>query len=286
MTTIASVPPSSLGRGGGTPALRFGAAVIALALVVATFGPWLQTHDPYGQDYTALAASPSADHWLGTDELGQDVYSRLLLGCRLSLVIGLSSAILALTIGGFLGLLAMALGRVADFAVFAAIDLVRAMPGILFALAMVVALEPGTTSVILALGIAFAPFFARIVRATYQREAARAYVAAARTFGSGRVRAAFHHILPNIVGALITQFIILVPRCIVFESVLSFLGLGVSPETPTWGRMIALGVAGIEEAPHAVFAPILALSLLTVGLSLLGDRMRRASDPLRRRISA
>jgi len=136
--------------------------------------------------------------------------------------------------------------------------------------------------VIIALGISFAPVFARVVRATYQREAAMAYLAAARTFGAGPVRAAFRHILPNIAGALITQLAIIAPRCIVAESVLSFLGLGVSPETPTWGRMIATGMMGIEEAPHAVLAPVLALSLLTLGLSLLGDTLRLAWDPMRR----
>lgn len=285
MTALAFAPLPHAG-GGATLRLRFGVAAVVLALAVAVFAPWLYTHDPYAQDYAAMAASPSAAHWLGTDELGQDVFSRILLGCRLSLMIGLSAAVVALLAGGALGLAAIALGGIVDYVVFAVIDLIRAMPGVLFALAMVVALEPGTTSVVLALGIAFAPVFARIVKATYQREVAMAYVAAARTFGAGRLRTAFRHILPNVAGALITQFAIIAPRCIVSESVLSFLGLGVSPETPTWGRMIATGAMALEEAPHAVLAPVVALSLLTLGLSLVGDSLRLAADPLRRGASA
>ncbi len=278
--TIEALPRSR--RGSGSLASRIGIAIVAVALAIALVGPWLYTHDPYDQDFAAMAAAPSPEHWFGTDELGQDVYSRLLLGCRLSLVIGVSAALVALLAGGALGLAAVAAGGFVEFATFALIDLVRAMPGILFALAMVVALEPGTFSVILALGISFAPIFARVVRATYERESAMPYVAAARTFGAGPIRAAFRHVLPNIAGALITQLAIIVPRCIVLESVLSFLGLGVSPETPTWGRMIATGITTIEEAPSAALVPVIALSLLTLGLSLLGDRVRLAFDPLRR----
>lgn len=282
MSALAIESPPRPRRGGGAISGRLGIGIVTVALVIALIGPWLYTHDPYDQDFAAMAAAPSLEHWFGTDELGQDVYSRLLLGCRLSLLIGISAALVSVLAGGALGLAAVSVGGAVEFTAFALIDLVRAMPGILFALAMVVALEPGTFSVVLALGISFAPIFARVVRATYERESAMPYVAAARTFGAGPLRAAFRHVLPNIAGALITQFAIIVPRCIVLESVLSFLGLGVSPETPTWGRMIASGITTIEEAPFAALAPVVALSLLTLGLSLIGDRVRLLFDPLRR----
>jgi peptide/nickel transport system permease protein len=267
-------------------AARLGAIFVALAVLVAVAGPLLYTHDPYGQDFMALSAPPSAEHLLGTDELGQDVYSRLLLGCRLSLTFGMLAAMVAFALGGVVGLIAIALGGLVEYLLFALVDLIRAMPGILFALAMVAALEPGTVSVIVALGVSFAPIFARIVAATYRREAVQGYVDAARCFGAGRLRTAFRHILPNLGGALITQFVIVLPRCIVSESVLSFLGLGVSPETPTWGRMIASGALNLEEAPHAVLAPVVALSLLTFGLAMVGDAARRAVDPLRKEVLA
>ncbi len=265
---------------------RIGVVLLVLAVLVAVAGPLLATHDPYGQDFDAMSAPPSAEHLLGTDQVGQDVYARLLLGCRLSLAFGMLAASVALVLGGVVGLVAIALGGVVEYLLFALVDLIRAMPGILFALAMVAALEPGTVSVIIALGVSFAPIFARIVAATYRREAVQGYVAAARCFGAGRLRTAFRHILPNLAGALITQFVIVLPRCIVSESVLSFLGLGVSPDTPTWGRMIASGALNLEEAPFAVLAPVVALSLLTFGLAMVGDAARREYDPLRRQVLA
>lgn len=261
---------------------KVGGWIVVTALLAALIGPSLSWHDPYAQDFMAMAEAPSATHWLGTDEIGQDVLARLLLGCRLSLMIGLGAALVALVVGGCVGLVAVACGGAIEFLLFAAVDLIRAMPGVLFALAMVVALEPGTTSVIIALGVSYMPIFARIVEASYRREAAQGYVAAARCFGAGPLRTAFRHILPNILGALITQGAIVLPRCIVSESVLSFLGLGVSPDTPTWGRMIALAATSLEETPWAVLAPIAALSLLTFALTMIGDACRRAFDPLRR----
>ncbi|KAB0268065.1 ABC transporter permease [Microvirga brassicacearum] len=232
-----------------------------------------------------MNSPPSKEHWLGTDDQGQDVYSRLLIGTRLSLFYGASAACVALITGGLAALIAMALGPVTETVVFAVVDLIRALPGILFALAFVVAFEPSETSVVLALGISFAPNFALIARATYLQQMARPYTDAAKVLGAGRLRIALVHVLPNIGGALITQFAIILPRCIVSESVLSFLGLGVSPETPTWGRMIASAASFTEDAPHAVIAPILALSIVTFSLALIGDALRRRFDPARRRIA-
>lgn len=148
------------------------------------------------------------------------------------------------------------------------------------------ALEPGVTSVVIALGVGFSPTFARITKATWEQETARPYVQAARVLGAGLLRIAARHVAPNILGALVTQFAIVLPRCIVSEAVLSFLGLGVAPEVPTWGRMIASAVPYVEEAPHTVLFPIAALSALTFGLAMVGDELRRRFDPARRRIAA
>ncbi|WP_366654158.1 ABC transporter permease [Fodinicurvata sp. EGI_FJ10296] len=261
-----------------------GLGILSIALLVVAFGPLLVTHDPY-QFSIRMNEPPNADHWLGTDDKGQDIYSRLLVGTRLSLFFGFSAALIALAIGGLAALAALALGRVAETAVFAGIDLIRALPGILFALAFVSAFEPGAASVIIALGISFSPNFALITRATYKQQMARPYTAAAFVLGASRLRIALAHVLPNIAGALITQFAIILPRCIVLESVLSFLGLGVSPETPTWGRMIANATNYTEAAPHAVLLPILVLSIVTFALAIVGDALRQRFDPARRRIS-
>jgi ABC-type dipeptide/oligopeptide/nickel transport system permease subunit len=255
--------------------------IAAVTLFVVVAGPLLTTQDPnaYGADPNM---APSADHILGTDDEGLDVYSRLLFGARLSLLFGSGAALVALGIGALSTLLAMALGRVAETVLFGFIDLIRALPGILFALTCIVALEPGVGAVILALGISFSPNFALMTRATYRQQMSRPYTAAAKVLGAGRLRVALVHVLPNIAGALVTQFAIVLPRCIVSESVLSYLGLGVSPETPTWGRMIAAATPNLEEAPHAALAPIIALSLVTFSLAIIGNEMRRRFDPFRR----
>jgi len=252
--------------------------------LIAAFGPWLMTHDPQSYSYF-LNELPSSGHWLGTDDTGQDIYSRLILGTRLSLGVGAAAALVALSIGAGLAIIAMALGPWAESIVFAIVDLIRALPGVLFALALIVALEPGVSSVVLALGMGFSPYFARITKATYDQEMARPYTQAAKVLGASPLRVALRHVAPNIAGALITQFTIILPRCIVSEAVLSFLGLGVSPEVPTWGRMISSAVPYIEEAPHTALIPILALSVLTFALAMIGDELRRRFDPSRRKIA-
>lgn len=263
---------------------RIGLALTAVFVLVAFAAPLLMTHDPMAYGYY-INELPWAGHWLGTDDIGQDIFSRLILGTRLSLGVGAAAALVALVLGCGLALLALALGRWAEALIFGLVDLIRALPGVLFALALIVALEPGAGSVILALGISFAPYFARITKATYDVEMAKPYTQAARVLGAGPLRVALRHVVPNIAGALVTQFTIILPRCIVSEAVLSFLGLGVSPEVPTWGRMIANAVPYVEEAPHTALVPIFALSLLTFALAMIGDELRRQFDPYRRRIA-
>lgn len=262
----------------------FALAIIAITLFVCVAGSFLVTQDPYS--FSAdMNEPPSAAHLLGTDDQGQDVYSRLIVGTRLSLVYGAGAACVALLLGALASLLAMSLGKVAEAALFAVIDLIRALPGILFALTCIVAFEPGMASVILALGVSFAPHFAMMTRATYKKQMAQPYTSAAKVLGAGKMRIAIVHVLPNILGALITQFAIVLPRCIVSESVLSFLGLGASPETPTWGRMIASSTPYIEQAPFVALAPIIVLSLVTFALAITGNAMRQRFDVSRRSVT-
>jgi len=255
--------------------------VVTLALLLAVLGPVLVQQDPLAQDLLALNEPPSGAHPLGTDHLGRDVLARLASGARLTLLVGVGGATLAFLLGAGLGLLALALGGAARAAAFAAFDLLRALPGILLAMLLVAALAPGPASIMLALGLSYAPMVAEVARAAHARESASDYVAAARAFGLSRLAVLMRHVLPNLVGALLTLAAIILPRCIVTESVLSFLGLGGTPELPSWGRMIADAGNFAEEAPHAVLAPVLALSLFTLALSVLGERARAAADPLR-----
>lgn len=255
--------------------------VVALTVLLALVGPMLVPQDPLAQDLLALNEAPDATHWLGTDHLGRDVLARLASGARLTLLVGSGGAALAFLLGAGVGLLALAFGGVARVLVFGAFDLLRALPGILLAMLLVAALSPGPLSVMLALGLTYAPMVAEVARATHARESAADYVAAARSFGLSRLAVLGRHLLPNLTGVLLTFAAIILPRCIVTESVLSFLGLGGTPELPSWGRMIADAGGFAEEAPHAVLAPVLALSAFTLALSILGERLRAASDPLR-----
>ncbi|BBK39047.1 amino acid ABC transporter permease [Allostella sp. ATCC 35155] len=282
MTTLTAGSGSDSGR--SRPAARRPVIVIGLAaavLLLAAAGPELVANDPLAQSLELRNAGPSAAHPLGVDPLGRDMAARLAAGTRLSLAIALAGSAVALLLGAGVGLVAAVAGGWLRSVLMGLVDLVRTMPGVLLALVLMVALGNGAAPVILALGLAFAPIFALVAAATYRREMAAGYVQAALVLGSGRFALLRRHVLPNIVGALVTQAALVVPRAITTESVLSFLGLGVAPETPTWGRMIADGVPYIETAPHAALVPMMALSLVTVVCVLAGDRLRATLDPLR-----
>lgn len=256
--------------------------VLVLIAAVALVGPWFVSHDPYAQNLLARNQPPSATYWLGTDNFGRDLLSRVVTGTRLTLLVALSAGLLALVGGAGLGIAACALGRSARSIVFAVFDIIRTLPAILLALALMVAMGVGTLSVILAVGIAFMPQFGYVARAVYEREMASGYVLAARTLGIAPATIVWRHVMPNAAGALLTQLAIIVPRTIVTESVLSFFGLGVSPDEPTWGRIIATAVPYAERAPSALLFPVLALALTSLALSLAGNQLRRRHDPWHR----
>jgi ABC-type dipeptide/oligopeptide/nickel transport system permease subunit len=257
-------------------------AVVGLVLALALLGGVLAPLDPLAQDLTALNQPPGPVHWLGTDHIGRDVLARLAAGARLTLLTGVGGALIAFILGAGVALIALALGDPLRTVVYGGFDLLRALPGILVAILLVAALSPGPGAVMLALGLTFAPTVAEVVRAAFRRESASDYVAAALVFGLSRLEVTGRHILPNLTGTLLTMAAIILPRCIVTESVLSFLGLGGSPSIPSWGRMIADAAEFAEEAPHAVAVPVLALSLFTLALSLVGGRVREMADPLQR----
>ena len=280
MSASAAAVPS---RTGGITGFGVGITILSLALLVAVIGPELVPHDPLVQELAARNAPPDAVHWLGRDHLGRDVLARLAAGTRISMAAALGATLLALVLGAGLGLAAEALGRWPSLLVFGGFDMVRAMPSILLALVLMVALGVGLWPLILALGVAYAPHMALVARAAWRRESSAGYVAAAQVMGAAPLATIWRHVLPNIAGALVTQAAIIMPRAITTESVLSFFGLGVAPATPSWGRMISGASRFAESAPHAVLAPVLALCVVTLGFALVGDRLRLALDPLRAR---
>jgi peptide/nickel transport system permease protein len=255
--------------------------IIGLALLVAILATWIMPYDPMEQFLLDRNQGISAAHWLGTDHLGRDVFSRLILGTRTSLIAGLGGLLSALFFGGFLGFVGSALGGVVGFLSFSFIDMIRTLPGILLALTLAVSLGTGLVPVTIALGLIFAPIFARIARAMYLREMASEYVTYSLVNGGSRLWVLRRHVLPNVLGAFVTQAGIILPRCIVTESVLSFLGLGVSPETPTWGGMIATASRFLEQNPVSVIAPVLTLSLVTLSIAVLSNKLRARTDALR-----
>lgn len=255
----------------------FALALLALALL----GPWLAPFDPLDQDLMALNRAPGGAHWLGTDHLGRDVLSRLLAGAGTTLAVAVSGTLLALLLGGGAGLLLTGLGRWAKALGFAAIDTLRGLPPLLLGLVALAAMGPGLPPLVLALALSFAPLFAHVARTARRREAAADYVPAAIVSGAGPWRVLWRHILPNVAGPLVTLSAIILPRCVVTESVLSFLGLGAAPDAPTWGRMAADAARLAEAAPHALLVPVAAIALATAACAMLGDRLRRRVDPLR-----
>ncbi len=259
---------------------RLGAWLLGLGLLVAVAGPLLVAVDPFQQDLSARNLWPSTRHLLGTDSLGRDILARLVTGARITLSVAFLATAIALVLGAGGALLSVAFGHVTEGVVFALVDLLRSMPNILLALTLMIAFGTGMTALVVALGLAFAPFFARIARAAYRRERHTGYVDAAWTMGVGRFSILRRHILPNVAGAIVTQAAIVLPRAITSESVLSFFGLGAEPSMPTWGRMIADAVPFVERSPLAVAFPVFALTLTTIATVLLGDWLRRRVDPL------
>lgn len=287
MTTSADTAGAATWRLPRLPAAVWtAAALLCLAVLVALAGPDLYGVDPLKQNLRQRNQPPSGSFFLGTDHLGRDILARLLSGLRMSLLVAAMALSIAGAVGVVLGLAASAAGGWARAAFFAFVDLLRAKPGVLLALVLVAALGSGLVPIAIAVGLTFAPTFALVAREAYERERARPYVEAAAGIGARPARIAFAHLLPNIAGPIVTQTAIIFPRCIVTESVMSFLGLGASPENATWGRMIAQASRFFEVNPTAVMAPTAALALLTLCVAILGNEARRRLDPLQRSLVA
>lgn len=251
-------------------------AVLAIVVIAGTLS-WLGlTQDPYDQNFLARNQGPGADHWLGTDQFGRDLLARLMAGAWLTLGVAASATLVALAGGAGIALIACRAGGWWRQTVFTVFDLLRTLPAILVGLVIMTALGAGTATVVFAIGLTFAPLFAYITSATYDRERVAGYAVAARLMGGTSTWVAWRHMLPNMRGALITQTAIVMPRAITTESVLSFLGVGVAPDIPTWGRIISAASEYAEQAPWSLATPVLLLAGTTLTLSVIGHRLRDA----------
>lgn len=259
------------------------ALIVLLAITVASLAaPLLSPHDPTTMDPARQFLPPSWEHPAGTDLFGRDVFTRVLYGGRFSLGIGLLAVVIAAIPGTALGLLAGYYGKLVDTFVSWLVDVMLAFPSILLALALIAVLGTGAANVVLAVGIAGIPQYARLVRGQVLAARRQPYVRAAWTVGCTHTRILVRHILPNVLGPLIVLATLDVGWAILNASALSFLGLGVQPPTPEWGAMLNEGRGYLRDAPWVTTAPGLAIALTVLGVNLLGDALRDTLDPRQR----
>ena len=278
-------PAPGAGRRGRLRRLRrnpmavAGAVVVAFLIVLALAAP-LITPGPYDRaNFGEAYQFPSAAHWLGTDAIGRDFYTRIVYGARVSLTVGFTAQAIALAVGLPLGLAAGVLGGRTDFLVMRLVDTLTAFPQLLFALLIMVVLGPGLGNILLAISFhAWIPI-CRLTRAQCLREREREYVEAARAAGAGEVSVVTRHVLPNILAPIVVAVTLGIPQAIFTEAALSFLGLGVRAPTPSWGQMVGEGVTNIRYYWHLALFPSLAIAVTMAGFTLLGDGVRDVLDP-------
>lgn len=257
----------------------FGAMIIIALFVSALFAPIISPYDPVKSNIRERLTGPSVDHFFGTDDLGRDIFSRIVHGSRISLQVGLVSVSIATAVGMLLGVLAGYFGGWVDTIAMRLMDVMFAFPGVLLAIAIMAVLGPSTTNVMIAVGIVYIPIFARITRGSVLTVRNRDFVEAAYCVGLRPGRIIFRHILPNALDAVIVQVSLATAFAILAEAALSFLGLGTQPPAPSWGSMLSFGRQYMLEAPWWTIFPGLAIFLTVLALHLIGDGLRDALDP-------
>lgn len=261
------------------PRAALGVILVSIAAVAAIGAPLIAPFEPDKPDFTAMLAPPSLQHLFGTDELGRDVFSRVVFGARASLFVGFASVAGALVVGTTIGLIAGYLGRWVDAALMRVMDVVFAFPSILLALAITAVLGPSLGNAILAIAVVNLPIFARIARAQTLVVRQLDFVEAKRALGFGSANILAKTIAPNIMAPIIVQGSLLFAAAIITESYLSFLGLGVQPPTPTWGNMLRSAIGFLDMAPWLAWFPGVAIFVTVLGFNLVGDALRDLFDP-------
>jgi peptide/nickel transport system permease protein len=260
----------------------FGLGVIAIFVALALFAPLISPYDPAAQSWSAVRKAPSALHWFGTDDVGRDILARIIYGARASLLAGVISIGIALTIGVPLGLIAGYLGGWIDVLLSRITDAMLAVPFLILAIALAAFLGPSLGNAMIAIGVTTTPIFVRLTRGQVMSVKVEDYVEAARAIGNPRWRIALFHILPNILPALLVQATLSIAAAIIAEAALSFLGLGQQPPAPSWGSMLNSAQRFLTNAPWMAVWPGLAIFLTVLSFNLLGDGLRDALDPKER----
>ena len=261
------------------PAGVLGIALIALLTLAGVLAPVLAPHEPTAIDLGRAYQPPSGTYWLGTDEVGRDILSRVLHGARLSLLTGVVAVAVALALGLPIGLAAGWAGRGVDLLLTGVVDVLLAFPTLLLAILIVTILGAGAESAMLAVGLSSVPVFARLVRASTLTIRELDYVAAARAAGAGPAAILARHVLPNALSPLVVQSTLRIATAILTAAGLGFLGLGAQPPAAEWGLMLSQGRAYLQAAPHIVLFPSLAIMLAVLAFNLFGDALNDALNP-------
>ncbi|MEW6185682.1 MAG: ABC transporter permease [Thermodesulfobacteriota bacterium] len=258
---------------------RAGIVIILLLAVMAIFSPLLSTHNPNAQDLYNVLTGPSFEHWLGTDNVGRDLYSRIIYGSRVSLTVGFFSVFLSVFIGSVLGLWAGYKGGITDMIIMRIVDTFMCIPYLPFVLVLAAALGPGLKNIIIALGILGWTGFCRIMRGQVLMVRELPYVEAARAAGASGARVMFKHLFPNCLAPIIVAVTISLGAFIMLESAMAFFGLGVQPPTASWGKELRTGYAYLETVPFFSIAPGVLITLAVLAFNFLGDGLRDSLDP-------
>lgn len=258
---------------------RVGAIIILLFLFGAIFASLLTPYDPVEPDYSVVRQPPSSEHWLGTDDLGRDIYTRILYGARISIFAAFLPLIISASIGVTLGLTAGTVRGVTEIVIMRVMDALLSIPAILLMIVIAGLLGPSLINALIAIGIVGVARYARIVYGETLSVAEREYVLASRSLGKSTFKILFQEILPNITAPIIVVASLSIGGIILAEAILSFLGLGIQPPTASWGSMVATGNRYLQLAPWMSLVPGVAIFLMVMAVNFLGDGVRDALDP-------
>ncbi len=257
-----------------------GLVCIAIFVGAAVLAPVIAPYGPLEGELQRVPGGPSAEHIMGTDQQGRDMYTRILYGAQISLQVGVLSVLMALVMGGIIGALAGGIGGRVDAVLMRATDVLLAIPGILLAIGIIAWLDRGIPQLMLAIAVTYAPIFARLLRGSLLALRETDYVIAARSVGASKGRLLLRHMIPNALTPLIVQATLVLATAIIDIAGLGFLGLGPpDPRTPEWGTMLTDARRWLQQAPHLVFFPGAAIVISAIGFNLLGDGLRESLDP-------
>lgn len=256
-----------------------GLAIFIVEIVLAILAPYISPYSYTKMDMTACFATPSATHFFGCDDMGRDIFSRVLYGARYSISIGILAVGFAVVIGCVIGAIAGYFGGQVDNIIMRLLDIIQAIPGMLMMIVISAVLGPGYFNTIIAMSFGTIPGMARMLRAQMLKERTNEYIEAATSINCSTFRIIFHHLIPNCLSPIIVQATMGVGQTITLAAGLSFIGLGVQPPIPEWGAMLSASRQFMRQAPHLVVFPGLAIAVTVLALNLMGDGLRDALDP-------